>query len=252
MYIPLARRAFKLMEAAPIEGCLVEFGVYKGDGLRIMSRLAEEYLRVPPALYGFDSFEGMPATTAPLEGGLAQDWGRGTFSDVSMETVRGYLDGKGVRARLVKGIFSDLSSLADFGIEKVRFAHIDADIYEGYRDALHLLTPHIQVGTVMLFDEVMPLTDPRYQSMRMHGKRALAEWERATGLNLHLIRFDSGAALYVIVDEPYLERFAGAIIRLRRDEVIESMVNIARCLFGEGVVTYLKRIGRYALRRTRG
>ena len=252
MYVPLARRAFKLMEVAPVEGCLVEFGVYKGDGLRIMSRLAKEHLRVPQALYGFDSFEGMPATAAPLEGGLAHDWGRGAFSDVSMETVRGYLDGNGIRARLVKGIFSDLSSLADFGIEKVRFAHIDADIYEGYRDALHLLTPHIQVGTVMLFDEVMPLTDPRYQSIRMHGKRALADWERATGLNLHLIRFESGAALCVIVDALYLERFADAIIRLRRDEVIESLGNIARCLFGESVVTYLKRARRSALRRIRG
>jgi hypothetical protein len=252
MYIPLARRAFKLMEAAPVEGCLVEFGVYKGDGLRTMSRLAKEYLQPPPALYGFDSFEGMPSTAAPLESGLAHDWGRGTFSDVSLETVQGYLDRNGVRATLVKGVFSDLSSLADYGIEKVRFAHIDADIYEGYRDALRLLTPHIQVGTVMLFDEVMPLTDPRYQSMRMHGKRAFADWERATGLNLHLIRFESSAALYIVVDEPYLERSADTIIHLRRDEVKESLVNIARCLLGETTFTYLKRARRYALWRHRG
>jgi len=86
----------------------------------------------------------------------------------------------------------------------------------------------VQVGTVMLLDEVMPLTDARYQSMRMHGKRALAEWERATGLTLHLIRFESSAALYVIVDEPYLDRFADRIIRVRRDDVKESFVNIAK------------------------
>lgn len=190
MYLPLARRAFKLMEAAPVDGCLVEFGVYKGEGLRIMSRLAKVYLQAPPVLYGFDSFEGMPPTSAPLEGGLARDWVRGALSDTRIEAVQQYLHRKRVQARLVKGIFADLSPLVDYGIDKVRFAHIEADIYEGYRDALRLLTPYVQAGTVMLLDEVVPLADFRYQSMRMHGKRALAEWEKATGLNFsHSSRF---------------------------------------------------------------
>ncbi len=178
------------MEAAPVDGCLVEFGVYKGEGLRIMSRLAKVYLQAPPVLYGFDSFEGMPPTSAPLEGGLARDWVRGALSDTRIEAVQQYLHRKRVQARLVKGIFADLSPLVDYGIDKVRFAHIEADIYEGYRDALRLLTPYVQAGTVMLLDEVVPLADFRYQSMRMHGKRALAEWEKATGLNFsHSSRF---------------------------------------------------------------
>src|SRR5437588_12765505 len=58
MYITLARRAFKLMEVAPIAGCLAEVGLYKGDGLRIMSLLREAYLPVAPGLYGFDSVCG--------------------------------------------------------------------------------------------------------------------------------------------------------------------------------------------------
>jgi len=199
-------------------------------------------------LYGFDSFEGMPSTAAPLEGGLAHDWGEGTFSDLSVGIVEAYLQRNGVRARLIKGIFADHPSLADFGVTMVRFAHIDADIYEGYRDALRLLTPHVQPGTVLLLDEAVPLTDHRYQSMRMHGKKALADWERATGVNLHLIRFESSVALYVIVDEPYLERFATTILRLRRDDVKESVVNIARLMVGETAITCLKQ-ARNALRK---
>lgn len=244
MYAPLARRAFKLMAVAPVAGCFVEFGVYRGDGLRTMSLLAKRHLPGSSELYGFDSFEGMPSTAAPLENGLAQDWRPGSFSDTSLDAVQRSLHAHGVEARLVKGIFADLAPLAEYGIGKVRFAHVDADIYEGYRDAFRLLTPHVQVGTVLLCDEVVPLTDPRRLGMRMHGRRALAEWEAATGLNLHLIRFESSAALYVIVDEPYLERCAGTIVGLRRDSVQESLVNIVRGLLGQTVVTCLRRATR--------
>lgn len=140
------------------------------------------------------------------------------------------LQSHGVHAKLVQGFFGKLSSLAEYGIGKVRFAHIDADIYEGYRDALRLLTPHVQVGTVMLFDEIVPPTDYRYQSIRNHGKRAVEEWERATGFNLHLIRFEWTVALCAIVDRDYLKRYARVITRLRRDTVQESIKNVVKTL----------------------
>ena len=40
----LADRAFRLMAAAPVPGCLVEFGVYQGHGLCALARLARRYL----------------------------------------------------------------------------------------------------------------------------------------------------------------------------------------------------------------
>jgi len=223
----LTERGFMLMAAAPVEGCMLEFGVYKGDGLIALARLARQYLPEMPPAYGFDSFEGMPPTSAPLEDGCAQDWAKGSFSDTSLETTQQRLQRHGVNAKLVKGLFGDLSPLAEYGIGKVRFAHIDADIYEGYRDALQLLTPHVQVGTVMLFDEIVPPTDYRYQSIRNHGRRAVQEWERATGFNLHLIRFEWTMALCVIVDRDYLKRYGRVITQIRRDIVQESTMNIA-------------------------
>lgn len=203
-----------------------------GGGLSAIAQLARKYLPQLPPIYGFDSFEGMPPTDAPLDGIHAQDWTEGTFSDTSLEIVRQRLQNEGVQARFVKAVFADLLPLTEYGISKVRFVHIDADIYEGYRDALRLLTPHVQVGTVMLFDESVVPTDYLQQNIRFHGKRAVAEWEESTGFNLHMIRFESTVALCVIVDEAYLKSYAHVITRLRCDTVQESMKNIAKTVLG--------------------
>jgi len=242
MHAGLALRAFKLMAAAPLGGCLVEFGVYKGDGLCMMAHLCRQYLGDPQPLYGFDSFAGMPRSDIPLSSGLGVDWAEGTFADTSVEAVQQRLTAKRIQATLVKGVFGSLLPLREYGIETVRFVHIDADIYEGYRDALHLLTPHVQVGTVLLFDESMPPTDHRRQGIREHGKRAVYEWEQTTGFNLHLIRFHETAVLCVLVDESYLERYARTIVPLKRDTVMDIVVDRVQLTLRERERARLRRI----------
>jgi len=109
-------RAFKLMQVAPVSGCLVEFGVYKGAGIIAFSRLARQFLGSVPPLYGFDSFGGMPPTSVPLQNGCSTDWASGTFADTSLEGVERRLSDEGVQAKLVKGIFTDLKPLGEYGI----------------------------------------------------------------------------------------------------------------------------------------
>ncbi len=242
MYGRLAHRAFKLMAAAPIDGCLVEFGVYRGDGLLTMARLARRYLAPPPLMYGFDSFTGMPPTEVPLRSILRQGWAEGVCSDTSVELVQDRLRAHGVSARLIKGMFGELAPLREYGIEQVRFAVIDCDLYEGFRDALRLLTPHVRVGTVLMFDDLIPPTDHRHQSVREHGKRAVEEWEHAVGMNLHLIRIDAPMALCVLVDEAYLERYARAILPLKRDQWGDLATSYARQYLGDGGLAPLKRV----------
>ncbi len=228
MIASLAGRAFRLMAAAPVEGSLVEFGVYQGGGLSMMASLAKKHLGGVPPLFGFDTFAGMPTTEEPLEHALEAFWAPGTFADTSVEGVRARLRGDGVEATLVPAVFGDLPPLSELGVGNVRFAHIDADIYEGYRDALRLLTPHLGVGSVVLFDESWPPNEWRYQSVRDHGWRAVREWEDETGFNLHVVRFSWTGALNVIVDEDYLRRHWRAIDRARKDTIEESVRNIVR------------------------
>jgi hypothetical protein len=226
----LTDRAFRLLKAVPVSGCIVEFGVYQGGGLSTMARCAREILGGVPPLYGFDTFAGMPPSDEPLEHFLAEYWAEGTFADTSTDAVRAHLAGEGVEATLVAAPFAELKPLSEYGVDRVMLVHIDADIYEGYRDALELLTPHLQVGSVLLFDESVPPTHWSSQSVRQHGQRAVREWEKRSGLNLHLIRFEWSVALCVIVDVEYLRRHGRMIDDLRNDTISESLKNIVRKL----------------------
>ncbi len=229
MIAALSTRAFRLLRDAPVEGCIAEFGVYQGGSLVTMARLAEKYLGEIPPIYGFDTFTGMPSTAVELSGDFAEGWAEGTFSDTSLQAVQEQLARERIEAHLVQGRFDELDSL-DVG--RIALAHIDADIYEGYRDALRLVTPHVGVGSVMLFDESIPPTHARSQSVREHGQRAVREWEAESGLNLHLIRFEWTVALCVIVDEQYLDRHWRLIDDLRNDTIRESFWNAAKKVLG--------------------
>ena len=228
MIIYLLERALKLMKKAPVDGCFVEFGVYQGYSLVQTIKLTKKYLGENIDFYGFDSFEGMPTTTQPLNETLDREWGPGTFANTSLERVKKLLKREHLEARLIKGVFSEFKPLSEYGINKIRFAHIDADIYEGYRDALKKITPFVQVGTVIIFDEYCAPSDFRYQNMRYHGPKAIDEWVKETGFNLHLIRFEWTCGLCVIVDEQYLRRYGSYIESLRNDNMVQTFMDLLR------------------------
>ena len=216
MIIQIFDRAVRLMEKASVKGDFVEFGVYRGNGIVNITKLAKKLGKIK--FYGFDSFSGMPPTDIPLKGNLAHDYREGSFSDISLDSVKKFLKDNNTEATLTKAVFKNLKPLSHYGIGKIRFAHIDADIYEGYRDALKLLTPHLQVGTVIVFDEFTAPSDYRYQGIRQHSVRAIREWEKKTKLNMHLIRFKYTVGLCVIGD--FIES-------LRADNIVQSLSDTA-------------------------
>ena len=220
------------MKKAPVEGCFVEFGVYQGNSLRDTIKMAKKYLGIAPKAYGFDSFSGMPLTKRPLTGKMSESWREGAFADTGVKIVQKRLDEANVKATLIANEFRNLPPLRRIGIKKIRFAYLDADIYEGYKDALRLIAPHLQVGSVIIFDEYFPPSDPRYnESVRQHGMKAIREWEDETGTNLHVIRFAWSAALCVIVDNEYLKKYGSFIESLRRDNIVQSAADAVHQLF---------------------
>lgn len=176
----MIEEAFQYMAAHPVPGVLCEFGVWQGGGLEAITHYAN-FLGGNIPIYGFDSFTGMPVTEVVFTNEHKIDWCPGAYGDTSIHQVQRRVPG----AVLVQGVFADLAPLSAYGISKVRFARIDCDIYEGYRDALRLLTPCISPGTMLLFDEAVAPDDVRYHdSIRDSGERAVQEWKDRTGFRL--------------------------------------------------------------------
>ena len=126
---------FKIcIEAATLEGLVLEFGVRHGNSIRQLATLAKQNV------HGFDSFEGIP-----------EDWhdeARGSYS------TKGVLPKVPSHIQLHQGWFDQtLPEFLKKHEEPVRLINIDCDIYSSTKTVLDLLAPRISAGTVIIFDE---------------------------------------------------------------------------------------------------
>jgi hypothetical protein len=149
--------AFWVQEST-LEGHYLEFGVGAG-------RSAVAAIRANRRVNGgrvhrfflFDSFSGLPPLVGPDAESNQFAPGDYAFSveDVSKKLERhGVIDGADVV--LVPGYFEH--SLPSFDPGELRGAgaaivHIDVDLHASCAAALSFLTPHLQAGTMMLFDD---------------------------------------------------------------------------------------------------
>jgi len=132
----------------------LEFGVYRGDSIRLWSQL----LQNPNSqLHGVDSFEGLPENWVLSCDKGAFDLGGilPTFSDT--------------RVILHKGWFSDTvpAFLGGFRPAGLLVIHLDADLYSSTNFVLSQLKPYITQSTVLMFDEFFD---------RNHELKALEEF----------------------------------------------------------------------------
>lgn len=119
-------------------GDVVELGVYMGGALEAMAKAAPDRL-----MYGFDTFEGMPAELW-REG---EPHGVGDFGDTSFDAVKERMPDNVI---LVRGIFPDSTD----GIEpSIALAHVDFDWYESTKAAIEWLLPRMVEGGVIVFDD---------------------------------------------------------------------------------------------------
>jgi hypothetical protein len=134
-----------------IAGIALEFGVYSGRTLSIISK------RFPAKTFGFDSFDGLP-----------EDWRegfpRGTFKIEKMPEVD--------NADIIPGLFQDtLDGFLVKNKEPISFVHLDADLYSSTKFVLTTLNERIVPNCVILFDEFM-----NYPEFEKHEYRAFIEW----------------------------------------------------------------------------
>ena len=160
----LVRRS---LATAPPTGGVAEFGVYHGLSLR---RLAKQ---VTSPIHGFDSFEGIPEDWKPGEP-------KGSYS------TEGRIPAMPDHVTLHRGWFEDtLPGFVATQQEKLRFVHVDCDLYSSTRTVLEGLRPLFQVGTVLLFDEYLG-----FEGYEQHEFRAWQEFTARHGIRYEYVAFE--------------------------------------------------------------
>lgn len=129
------RRTFQIaLDAATVEGLVLEFGVRHGNSIRQLAALARQQV------HGFDSFEGLPE--------VWHHEPKGSY------TTKGVIPAVPPNVQLHVGWFDQ--TLPAFAAENwgpVRLLNIDCDIYSSTKTVLDLLGPRIAPGSVIVFDE---------------------------------------------------------------------------------------------------
>ncbi|MGY1746385.1 class I SAM-dependent methyltransferase [Blastococcus sp. SYSU D00695] len=153
------------LEVAPDEGMALEFGVFQGRSLRVITdgRPGKE-------VYGFDSFAGLPEDYRPHVR-------QGTFAVDGLPDVPG--------AELVVGWFDE--TLPGFLAEHpgpVAFLHVDGDLYSSAVTVLDLVGPRLRPGSVVVFDEFF-----NFPGWQQHEYRAWQEWLARTGARAEYLAY---------------------------------------------------------------
>ncbi|MGO1118552.1 tetratricopeptide repeat protein [Rhodovibrionaceae bacterium A322] len=171
----LLKRSYDASE--PVEGLVLEFGVYTGRSLRQIAGW-----HAGP-VFGFDSFEGLPG-----------HW----FDDVGLDDY----STSGVRPKvpdhvtLIDGWFDDsLPGFVQAQSGPVKFMNIDCDLYSSTRTIFEHLGDRLQVGSILVFDEYFG-----YKTWEEHEYKAFQELVAQRGLSyeyLALCPFTRQAAVRI-------------------------------------------------------
>lgn len=182
-----------------IEGDYLEFGLYRGRSFvsayealqqAYQQRAAQTTGEASPAdsaerlavwkkfrFFGFDSFEGLPE----LEGVDQQgdDFKAGQYA-CSEDEFRQILAERGMpsdRFNLIPGWFNETCTAETaerLRLKKAAIVWIDGDLYESAKSCLNFVTPFLQDGTVLIFDD--------WYAFRGHPEKgeqlAFSEWRK--------------------------------------------------------------------------
>lgn len=163
---------------ADAQSIALEFGVYKGESLSHISR------RFAGKVYGFDSFEGLPESELI--------WRKGQFKNPN-----GLAYEVGANTELVKGWFKDTLEpfVQSHDLSRIRFIHMDCDIYSSAKEIFDLIGPHIPPETVIVFDEYW-----NYPGWKEGEFKAFHEFLALSGRRYTYLGYmDSGTQLAIIL-----------------------------------------------------
>ncbi len=143
------------------DGLFLEFGVYNGASINILSKLKPDKV-----FHGFDTFTGLP-----------EDWDMGhkkiragSFSLERLPEVE-------KNVILHKGLFDkSITEWIKKYKEKISFINIDCDLYSSTKTVLEKLNSQIVKNTIIRFDDLLPSPLRPYPNWQQGEWRALSEW----------------------------------------------------------------------------
>lgn len=129
-----------------IEGAVVELGVWRGGAMIFASQIVQHETTTSRQLFLYDAFE--------VIGGYGANSG---YLAVSQEQVESHFRMLGVadfsKIGFVKGLFQDTVDSWDNG--PIAVLRVDGNFYPSYQDVMYALYPHVPVGGIVIFDDVM-------------------------------------------------------------------------------------------------
>lgn len=136
-------------------GDYLEFGVCHGSSMLLMYEVLQEEKMDRMRLFGFDSFEGLPADNEGY-------WTKGSFSANENDVLQRFSDNNVDldRVNLISGFYSDTLNkelLTKHDLKKAGVIMIDCDMYTSTIEALEFCEPLIQDEVIMIFDDWNPL-----------------------------------------------------------------------------------------------
>ncbi len=173
-------KAWHLISRNGLTGDYLEFGVFQGDTFRICMRTARNSFRSSPArvfegrFFAFDSFAGLPEADSYKDQKNIFAAGEYAASKKSfLNLIKREPNFKQVT--IVDGWFSETlqpQTLNQHQLSKVAIVNIDCDLYESTVDCLRFVTPLLQEGSILMFDDWFLMGG----SLRKGEAQAAAEW----------------------------------------------------------------------------
>lgn len=151
-------RMWQYVSFAKIPGDYLEFGVYKGASFELSLRAASKFMdkRCPesPRFFAFDSFMGLSEPDPQKDGTV---FAKGDYTASEERFLRNIKSAaRGWEVIRVKGFYDQ--SLTPEVIQKhslkvAAFVTIDCDLYQPSLQALRFVTPLLQTGCILFFDD---------------------------------------------------------------------------------------------------
>ena len=151
-------RVWHYISRAKIKGDYLEFGVYEGTSFDLALRAASKFYpfeNFHPRFFAFDSFEGLPSLSASRDAPNVFIPGEYQASEEKFKrNIR--TAARSAEVHITKGFYKDSLTRGiseQHKLTSAAFVNIDCDLYESTMEALRFVTPILQSGSVLFFDD---------------------------------------------------------------------------------------------------